>query len=96
MQHVLHYESEASQKSIDLVQRILNGLDSVQHLLYFPSAARPRCCVHHEALMRLFGMARKKAPSSRRVVDGSKDKKRLGKISRGAPLSPAICKRLMS
>ncbi len=42
MQHVLHYGSEASQKSIDLVQRILNVLDSMQHLLYFPSAARPR------------------------------------------------------
>lgn len=61
---MLHYESEASQQSIDLVQRILNGLDSVQHLLYFPSAAWSRCCVHYEALMRLLGAERKKAPPS--------------------------------
>jgi hypothetical protein len=40
MQHVLRYKiPKRSQKSLDLVQRVLNVLDSVQHLLYFPSAA---------------------------------------------------------
>ena len=40
MQHVLRCKSpEAITKITHLVQRVLNVLDSVQHLLYFPSAA---------------------------------------------------------
>jgi hypothetical protein len=40
MQHVLRCKTRSkSQKSLALVQRVLNVLDSVQHLLHFPSAA---------------------------------------------------------
>jgi hypothetical protein len=82
---MLHHDPKHKTNQSTWLQRILNVLDSVQHLLYFPSAARPRCSIHCEALMQLFGTERsgRKAARSKRVVDGSKDKKRLGKTSRG-------------
>jgi hypothetical protein len=56
MQHMLHRESEASQNSIERMQRILNALDTLQHLLYLPSAGYPPLStdLSRETLMKLF------------------------------------------
>jgi hypothetical protein len=56
MQHMLHSESEASQNSIQRMQRTLNVLDTLQHLLYLPSAGYPPLStdLSRETLMKLF------------------------------------------
>jgi hypothetical protein len=56
MQQVLRAECEASQKQMERMQRILNVLDSLQHLLYSPFAVcRPvNRSGSRETLMKLF------------------------------------------